>query len=160
MTENKPSPAEVAAILKLDPLHDELRAEPDDRGLTVWKRSFVGIPVLDDIKVVQQLGKWRVRFHVVDTAPEPVRRDALLPKAAAVAASGVKDGVAVLAYTPVFVQHQVAGSPGNNAYDYDLRVQRFELIYRVTPANRPVPAVDIDAYNGKVLRTNTGIIVD
>ena len=160
MTENKPSLAEVAAILKLDPAHDTLRAEPEDRGLTVWKRSFAGIPVLDDVKVVKQLGKWRTRFHVVDTAPEPVRHDALLSEAAAVAASGVKDGVAELRYAPVFVQHQVAGSPGDNAYDYDLRVQRFELIYRVTPADRPVPAADIDAYSGKVLRSNTGIIVN
>jgi hypothetical protein len=126
----------------------------------VWKRSFAGIPVLDDVMMVKTLGKWHTRFHVVDTAPKPVQRDGLLSEAAAVAASGVKDGVAELGYAPVFVQHQVAGSPGDNAADYDTRVQHFELIYRVTPAGRPLPAADIDAYSGKVLRSNTGILVD
>lgn len=121
------------------------------------KRSFDGIPVFDVVKVVKKRGKWRTRFHVVETAPEPVRRDALLSKAAAVAASGVEDGVAELGYAPVFVQHQVAGSPGDNAADYDRRVQRFELIYRVTPADSRVPSADIDAYSGQVLRSDSGI---
>jgi hypothetical protein len=159
ITDGKPTVAEVSAMLKLDPAHDKLSAEPEDRGLIIWKRSFDGIPVLDDVRTSNATGTWHTRFHPVETAPEPARRDALVSAASAVTTAAVKDGAPELAYLPVYKDRQIAGSPGDNAADYVMKVEHFALIYRVTPAGgRGIPLADVDAYTGKVLRRASGIV--
>jgi hypothetical protein len=147
ITAKRPTGREVAAMIArgYDPIHLVLTARVLNAHLIAWTRSFDGVPVVADAKSVDIEGAWHTRFYREVVAPEAVKREALITPAEAKAISGLVADRVELVYRPVFGQRQRPGTPGTNAMDFGMVIERYDLVYSVEQGGG---AVLIDAYSG------------
>lgn len=160
VTPNQPTATEVAAMIARGYSASRLvmvptQARPD---LIVWEHRFDGVLVISGgPRTSKQSDGWHTRFNPEIIGPEPVRRDALITPAAAIASSGLAATGADLVYKMVIGQRQLPGTRGTNAMDFVQVVERYELVYRVVESPR---TLYVDAYTGVVRGRTTSTIVN
>lgn len=155
LTDYEPRASDVAFFLSRGYERPQLVAVTLDRtdserypNLREWKETFGGIAVDNDVKSVN-LGRWRTRFHARLHEPEVPDRKRLLPEAVARAKGNVGASAhGRLVYLPRFAQRNVKDGASDNAEDYVLVIDGYNLVYEFSADE----IVQVDAYTGSVER--------
>lgn len=156
LTDYEPKASDIVFFLSRGYQRPQLVAVTLDRtdsgrspSIREWKETYGGIAVLNDVKSVS-LGRWTTRFHARLHEPDLPDRDRLLPEVVARAKANVRPSTrGRLVYIPRFAQQRLPGSAGQNAEDYVLAIDGYDLAYEF---DDPDDLVHVGAYAGTVDR--------